>query len=286
MKRLTPLLIVVATLAGVVAFTMRTPRYAAAQQAAPIFVTEIPSGYRDWRLISVAHEEGDLHSFAAVLGNDVAIKAYREGTLPFPDGTIIAALHYHHVPSEENNKVFGRDQSFVPGRRDCPKNVVWQPCAENLKSWVISTPRKHQLSEDEVFSGQSAPASKGLCNQRKAVIVGTDREAFESQEIATMGKRFWPWLIGSLACSIAALTAPVVGALHVQGLTVFNWSLVASFTLSAAWLLIFAIALRIHRRRGLWLLVGLPMAIFNPAVYLWLLAAISLCQATQPICWP
>jgi hypothetical protein len=118
------------------------------------------------------------------------------------------------------------------------------------------------------------------------VIVGTDREAFESQEIATMGKRFWPWLIGSLACSIAALTAPVVGALHVQGLTVFNWSLVASFTLSVAWLLIFAIALRIHRRRGLWLLVGLPMAIFNPAVYLWLLAAISLCQATQPICWP
>src|SRR5262249_32627709 len=115
MKQLTLLLIAVATLAGVVAFTKRAPRHAAAQQAAPIFVTEIPSGYRDWRLISVAHEEGDLHSFAAVLGNDVAIKAYREGKLLFPDGTIIAALHYRHFPSEENNKVFGRDQSFVAG---------------------------------------------------------------------------------------------------------------------------------------------------------------------------
>ena len=115
MKRLTPLLIAVATLVGVVAFTARAPRHAAAQQAGPIFVTDIPSGYRDWRLISVAHEEGDLHSFAAVLGNDVAIKAYREGKLLFPDGTIIAALHYRHVPSEENNKVFGRDQSFVAG---------------------------------------------------------------------------------------------------------------------------------------------------------------------------
>ena len=115
MKRLTFLLIAVATLAGVVVFTARAPQHAAAQQAAPIFVTEIPSGYRDWRVISVAHEEGDLHSFAAVLGIDVAIKAYREGTLPFPDGTIIAALHYRHVPSEENNKVFGRDQSFVAG---------------------------------------------------------------------------------------------------------------------------------------------------------------------------
>jgi hypothetical protein len=83
-------------------------------------VKEMPSGYRDWRLISVAHEEGNFHSFAAVLGNDVAIKAYREGQLPFPDGTIIAALHYHHVPSAENNKVFGREQSFVAGD---PSNV-------------------------------------------------------------------------------------------------------------------------------------------------------------------
>jgi Cytochrome P460 len=95
--------------------TARAPRHAAAQQAAPIFVTEIPFGYRDWSLISVAHEEGDLHSFAAVLGNDVAIKAYREGTPLFPDGTIIAALHYRHVPSMENNRVSGRDQSFVAG---------------------------------------------------------------------------------------------------------------------------------------------------------------------------
>ena len=85
------------------------------QRATPIFVKEIPPGYRDWRLISVAHEEGDLHSFAAVLGNDVAIKAYREGTLPYPDGTIIAALHYKHTSSDENNKVFGRAQSFVAG---------------------------------------------------------------------------------------------------------------------------------------------------------------------------
>ena len=99
---------------GVVAFTTPASRHAD-EEAAPIFVTKIPPGYRDWRLISVAHEEGNLNSFAAVLGNDVALKAYREGKLPFPDGAIIASLHYGHVPSEENNKVFGRSQSFVPG---------------------------------------------------------------------------------------------------------------------------------------------------------------------------
>ena len=108
------LLVALAAAAGAVAVTVSASRVTA-QQATPVFVTQIPPGYRDWRLISVAHEEGNLHSFAAVLGNDVAIKAYREGTLPFPDGTIIAALHYTHAPSAENNKVFGRSQSFVAG---------------------------------------------------------------------------------------------------------------------------------------------------------------------------
>jgi len=68
----------------------------------------------------VAHEEGNLNSLGAILGNAVAIKAYREGKLPFPDGTIIAALHWRHAPSEENNKIFGRRQSFVAGS---PTNV-------------------------------------------------------------------------------------------------------------------------------------------------------------------
>jgi len=108
------LAIAVATLASVIA-QLVTASGQADENSAPVYLTEIPSGYRDWKLISVAHEEGNLHSFAVVLGNDVAIKAYREGTLPFPDGAIIAALHYSHIPSEENNKVFGREQSFVPG---------------------------------------------------------------------------------------------------------------------------------------------------------------------------
>src|SRR5262249_61947626 len=83
-------------------------------ETAPI-LDKIPAGYRDWTVISVAHEEGNLNSLGAILGNEVAIKAYREGKLPFPDGTIIAALHWRHEPSEENNKNFGRRQSFVAG---------------------------------------------------------------------------------------------------------------------------------------------------------------------------
>jgi Cytochrome P460 len=114
MKRIILLLVAVVFLAGIIAFTAPASLHAD-DSAAPVFVTQIPPGYRDWRLISVSHEAGNLNSIGAVLGNDVAIKAYRDGKLPYPDGTIIAALHYGHVPSAENNKVFGQAQSFVPG---------------------------------------------------------------------------------------------------------------------------------------------------------------------------
>jgi len=114
MKRIIFLLVAVAAVAGLVAFSAHASGHAD-EATAPIFGVTIPPGYRDWRLISVAHEAGNLNDLRAILGNDVAIKAYREGTLPFPDGTIIVRLAWSYVPSEENNKVFGRDQSFVPG---------------------------------------------------------------------------------------------------------------------------------------------------------------------------
>ncbi len=114
MKRMAYLLVAVAAVAVVVASLAPASGYADGE-AAPIFGVKIPPGYRDWKLISVAHEEGNLNDLRALLGNDVAIKAYREGKLPFPDGTIIARLAWSYVPSEENNKVFGRSQSFVAG---------------------------------------------------------------------------------------------------------------------------------------------------------------------------
>src|SRR5262245_7045792 len=107
-------LVGVAMAGGAVAFMASASSQTAADGSA-IFITKIPAGYRDWKLISVAHEEANLNSFAAVLGNDAAIKAYRAGTLPFPDGAIIAALHYRFVPSEENNQAFGQHQSLVAG---------------------------------------------------------------------------------------------------------------------------------------------------------------------------
>jgi hypothetical protein len=114
MKGIAYLLVAVAALTGVVVYMAHASRRSD-EEAAPIFGIKIPPGYRDWRLISVAHEAGNNNDIRAVLGNDKAIKAYREDELPFPDGTIISRLAWSYVPSEENNKVFGRAQSFVAG---------------------------------------------------------------------------------------------------------------------------------------------------------------------------
>ena len=48
-----------------------------------------------------------------------SIKAIKEGKLPYPDGSVIVAIHWTRAPSEENDKVlagpFPGDQSFVVG---------------------------------------------------------------------------------------------------------------------------------------------------------------------------
>lgn len=111
-----------------VGFLMSMPRTTARsdEQASPIYGVTIPSGYRDWKLIAVAQllVPGKTDQLRAQFGNDIAIKAFKEGTRPFPDGAIIAAIHWTRVPSEENNKVlagpFPGAQSFVVGS---PVNV-------------------------------------------------------------------------------------------------------------------------------------------------------------------
>ena len=105
MKKIVFALATVAAIAAAIGYM--PPVYGQASgDSAPIFLTEIPPGYRDWRLISVSRlTVGKLGQLRAQVGNDIAIKAYQEGTLPFPDGSIIAALHWNDAVSEENNKV-------------------------------------------------------------------------------------------------------------------------------------------------------------------------------------
>ena len=53
---------------------------------------ELPSGYKNWRVIAVSHRS-DNGSLRAILGNDIAVEAARAGdTKPWPNGTVLAKL--------------------------------------------------------------------------------------------------------------------------------------------------------------------------------------------------
>jgi hypothetical protein len=90
------------------------------QGSSPVYGITLPEGYRDWKLITVAHEAGMNNDIRAILGNEIALKAFQDGTRPFPDGTIIARVAWEYQSSAANNAVFPAPQSFVAGP---PTNV-------------------------------------------------------------------------------------------------------------------------------------------------------------------
>jgi Cytochrome P460 len=98
----------------------RAGAVASSSNASPIYGVTVPPRYRDWKLIAVAQLKTDkVDQLRAQVGNDEAIKAFKAGKVPFPDGAIIVAMHWNRVPSEDNNKVlagpFPGAQSFVVG---------------------------------------------------------------------------------------------------------------------------------------------------------------------------
>ena len=106
MKRIVFTLVGVGAFAGTVATTTVSGQSDGA--VSPIYGVTIPAGYRDWHLISVKRltgAGGKLKQLRAQLGNDIAIAAFREGKLPFPDGAMIAALHWNEDSSNADNQV-------------------------------------------------------------------------------------------------------------------------------------------------------------------------------------
>jgi hypothetical protein len=120
MRRTVLVAVAIVALTGVVSYLAPASGQADGE-AAPIYGITIPAGYRDWKLIAVDNllVAGKIDQLRAQLGNDIAIKAFRDGKLPFPDGAIIAAIHWTRVPSADNIKVlagpFPGAQSLVVG---------------------------------------------------------------------------------------------------------------------------------------------------------------------------
>jgi Cytochrome P460 len=92
----TSLLLVATSIIATMAFTAGR----ADDAASPIYGVKIPDGYRQWEMVTVTHVvfAGVSDDIKGILGNPPAVKALREGTLPLPDGAVLAKLTYQHVP--------------------------------------------------------------------------------------------------------------------------------------------------------------------------------------------
>jgi hypothetical protein len=77
--------------------------------SSPIFGVRIPAGYRQWAVIAPSYEGGGFDELRVILGNAVAMKAFQDGALPFPDGAMLAKLAWKREPSSEF------EGAFVPG---------------------------------------------------------------------------------------------------------------------------------------------------------------------------
>ena len=117
--------VVVLFAAAMILFSAFPTVTAADVAAAPTGVT-IPKGYRNWQVVAPSQRD-DKDEIRVILGNDIAMKAFRAKQLPFPDGAILAKLAWKRAKSAEF------DNTFVPGE---PQRIEFM--VKNAKKYAAT----------------------------------------------------------------------------------------------------------------------------------------------------
>jgi hypothetical protein len=123
-SRSVPLFLCLLAVAGILSAVIPSPQ-AAENAAAPTGVM-VPKGYRNWQVVAPSQRD-DKDEIRVILGNDIAMKAYRAKTLPFPDGAILAKLAWKREKSAEF------PNTFVPGE---PQRVEFM--VKNAKKYAAT----------------------------------------------------------------------------------------------------------------------------------------------------
>lgn len=169
-------------------------------EASPIYGVRIPAGYREWQVIAPSQEAGKLDELRVILGNPIAMKAFRKGTLPFPDGTILAKLAWKRAPSMGDDGALGAPQAFVPA-------------AATTAQFMIKDSKRYAASGGWGLAGSSTanpsterstkPASPATKPMHKATI-WSSRNTHRIE--GTSGRRADPW-----RRHVTAAEAPDIG---------------------------------------------------------------------------
>jgi hypothetical protein len=74
---------------------------------------DLPVGYRNWQLISVAALGPPFGDIRAKLGNDIAMDDFRRGTIPYRDGAIIVRLAWKQAKDAQTSAALRREPQFA-----------------------------------------------------------------------------------------------------------------------------------------------------------------------------
>lgn len=139
-----------------------------ATNASPIYGVTIPDGYRRWELVAPALEADPLNELRAVVGNSVAIEAYRAGTLPFPDGAVLVKLAWKRAQSPEF------EPASVPG-------------AATTVQVMVKDSKKYAATGGWGFAGSSTANRSMRLSTRPASLAM--RRAFGGTTMSSRGSR-------------------------------------------------------------------------------------------------
>jgi hypothetical protein len=73
---------------------------------------DLPAGYRNWQLISVAALGPPFNDIRAKLGNAIALEDFRRRTIPYRDGAIIVRLAWKQSKDSQTNSALSREPQF------------------------------------------------------------------------------------------------------------------------------------------------------------------------------
>ncbi|MGD2118667.1 MAG: cytochrome P460 family protein [Chromatiales bacterium] len=92
---------------------------------------EFPADYPDWRVISVSHRI-DHKSMRVIVGNDVAVKAAREGnTNPWPEGSALGKVVWKEAPEADWQTAIAPDR-FIHAEFMFKDSKKW---SDNATGW-------------------------------------------------------------------------------------------------------------------------------------------------------
>jgi hypothetical protein len=85
--------------------------------------------YRNWQVIAPSNRPDKEH-IRVILGNETAVRAFREGKRPFPDGTILAKVAWTSVkhpkfPVAEVPATFAQAEFMIKDSRKYTKTGGW-----------------------------------------------------------------------------------------------------------------------------------------------------------------